>query len=305
MGFHRDVTPCSLAKLAKGWAAAGMVLLAGAAGVNGQSVMDLHSEWDPPVHDPHLAELDDADAPVDILTWFDPIEEKTWMFVAGVVTTDSGGKAFGVRRFNIDDPDDEPRGPVYYSSLAFETRDHVPAAMSIDEETGDVYIAGYTTNSNSTTDYRIVKLDKELAVDGDWGGDGSVEYDGPEHGNDKAVDIAVFYNGSAKRVFVTGNSWGGTTHLDDIVTIAYETDGTLDWSDRYQGEEEGTDIAVELTMTALATTAGGGFAPVVGGSTWEGSTNGFDIIGIAYHYSDQSPNQRRWVTTWNGPASGL
>lgn len=279
----------------------GLAVAAGAAVA--QTTMPLHAAWDPPAVDAFLAESNDEDAPVDIASYFDSGTNDLFIYIAGTVTTGEGGKIFALRRYNGNDPEEDVLSPVFFpSNLLLETRNHEVAAMSIDPENGHVYLAGYTTKTNNTTDFRIVKYDKDLQILDSWGVDGAVDWDGG-FGDDKAVDIVVHGSGTAKRVFVTGNSYGGSTHLTDIVTLAlFPDDGDVDWSDRFQGSTPGVNIATEMTVTGFVIDNVSGFAPLVGGSSWEGLENRFDIVGIAYRPAPSSP-QRLWVATFNGPAS--
>ena len=70
-------------------------------------------------------------------------------------------------------------------------------------------------------------------------------YDGPGHGGDFAYAVEASPDGS--RVFVTGDSYGGSSTLDDYLTIAYDprTGGML-WKARYDGPKHDSDFAAAL-----------------------------------------------------------
>jgi uncharacterized delta-60 repeat protein len=96
---------------------------------------------------------------------------------------------------------------------------------------GNVYVTGYSVGPGTFYDYATVKYDAVGAEK--W----VARYSGP--GNwDVARAIAL---DGAGRVYVTGNSTGTGTQYD-YLTVAYDTDGTQLWVERYNGPGNADDI---------------------------------------------------------------
>src|SRR5438552_9763454 len=118
-------------------------------------------------------------------------------------------------------------------------------------------------------------------------------YDGPASGLDATEGIAASPDGS--KVFVTGESWGGSTDFDSA-TIAYDAaTGARLWTARYNGPANGEDSSQgEIVVSP------DGSKVFVGGQSWGGST-GDDWAIIAY---DANTGSQLWVTRFNGRANG-
>ena len=114
-------------------------------------------------------------------------------------------------------------------------------------------------------------------------------YDGPAHGIDEAVAIAI--DGSTN-VYVAGNSSGNGSG-NDFATIAYSSDGIPLWTNRYSGAGNGNDsvlaIAVDISNNVYVT-----------GNTFAGSVNKSDYATIAY----SSEGLPLWTNRYNGTGSG-
>jgi len=104
--------------------------------------------------------------------------------------------------------------------------------IAVDGE-GCAYVAGYSHGGRTGYDFLTLKY----AADGRlvW----EKRYDGPAGGNDYAQALAVDDEG---RAFVVGHSTGLLTSLDAAV-IAYDRDGRLLWSARYDGPGHRDDWA--------------------------------------------------------------
>src|SRR6266536_5857114 len=118
-------------------------------------------------------------------------------------------------------------------------------------------------------------------------------YDGPANGLDAAEGIAASPDGS--KVFVTGESWGGSTDFDSA-TIAYDAaTGVRLWTARYNGPANGADSSQgEIAVSP------DGSKVFVGAQSWGGST-GEDWATIAY---DANTGSQLWATRFNGRANG-
>lgn len=118
---------------------------------------------------------------------------------------------------------------------------------------GNVYAGGWSSGSNGSTDYVIVKYSAAgLQL---W----SKSYNSPDNGNEFMNAMVM---DAAGNIYATGRSRGAVN--DDYATVKYSPSGTLLWSARYEGS--GVDEAIGLTVdqqgnvivTGYATTAATG-----------------------------------------------
>jgi len=102
---------------------------------------------------------------------------------------------------------------------------------------GSVYLAGFV-GMGVPVDILTVKM----SADGDtlWGR----AYDGPGHGSDAAVGIAVDNSGNA---YVAGKVIGAGGN-SDIAVLKYSSTGTLLWDWIYNGSSNSTDEAVGVKL---------------------------------------------------------
>ena len=96
-------------------------------------------------------------------------------------------------------------------------------AIAVDAA-GNVYLAATSYHpEDENLDYSTIK----------YGANGELRwvrnYDGPAHGDDEAVSLAIDRFGD---VYVTGKS-RGDDRSTDIVTLKYDPDGNLRWLERY------------------------------------------------------------------------
>jgi uncharacterized delta-60 repeat protein len=154
-------------------------------------------------------------------------------------------------------------------------------AMAVDNS-GNVYIAGYSYGSDTLSDYATVKY----SPDGNqlW----AARYNGPGNNVDHADALAVDNFGN---VYVTGYSYGSGTR-DDYATIKYSPDGNELWVARYNGPGNDYDKAYALAVDNSGNV-------YVTGESRVNSTN-YDYATIKY-----SPDGNQlWVTRYNGPGDG-
>jgi uncharacterized delta-60 repeat protein len=179
------------------------------------------------------------------------------------VRYDSSGNLLWSRRYN---------GPTNGEDRA--------AAIAVDDS-GNVYVTGYSTGAGTLRDYATIKY----RSDGDtaW----ISRYDGPANDRDEANALAVDYAGT---VYVTGFSWASGTNLD-FATIKHLPNGDTSWVRRYNGPVNGGDNAEAIAIDAL------GNVYVTGGS--DGDTTSQDYLTMKYY-----PNgDTAWVRRYDGEAN--
>ena len=93
------------------------------------------------------------------------------------------------------------------------------------DDSGNVYVTGWSWGAATSSDYATVKYNS--AGQQQW----VARYDGPVHGDDEAIGIALDGSGN---IYVTGYSVGSGTDRD-YVTIKYNPSGQAEWVDRYNG----------------------------------------------------------------------
>jgi len=133
-------------------------------------------------------------------------------------------------------------------------------AVAVDDS-GRVYVTGYSVISGSNYDYATVQYSP--SGDSLW----TARYSGSEIQSDFARALALDRSGG---VYVTGESYVGNY---DYATVKYDAAGTEQWVVRYNGTGNGDDYA-----TALAVDDSAGRVYVTGRSTG----NGYDYATIAY-----------------------
>jgi hypothetical protein len=124
------------------------------------------------------------------------------------------------------------------------------SAIAVDAS-GNVYVTGWSSGSGTGVDCATVKYDS--AGQEQW----VARYDGPVHGADQAIAIALDGSGN---IYVTGYSVGSGTDRD-WVTIKYDSAGQQLWVARYNGPANGADAAEAIALD------GSGNVYVTGGST--------------------------------------
>ena len=147
-------------------------------------------------------------------------------------------------------------------------------------------MTGESPSSVGQEDLMVVKYDAAGGMV--W----SARYDGPAHGSDWGLAIAVADDGT---VYVTGQSWGGATDFD-LITIQYTAQGIEQWVNRYdggigqgdRGEGIGVDPQGGVFVTGWSTT---GHDPYYG---WLSEY-------ITMRYAPDG--NRSWIAHYTGPGS--
>ncbi len=133
------------------------------------------------------------------------------------------------------------------------------------DQTDNVYVTGYVTESSNNTDYYTVKYNSAGVLQ--W----SRTYNGAGNSGDKAWGIVVDTDGS---IYIAGQS-NNATQNTNYVTIKYSGSGTETWVSTYNGTGNGEDVANAITLVGTSSVA------VTGKST--GATQTFDYTTVRYN----------------------
>ncbi|MFM9995969.1 MAG: hypothetical protein ACKVU4_09220 [Phycisphaerales bacterium] len=204
-----------------------------------------------------------GDEGVDAVIWrdegLDPA--KSFVYVAATVAISSSRSVIGVYKYWVDETSN-PQTAVasrLYPPVNTATGVSKPTAITVDPDTGDVYVVGETPVTGNAQDIVVLKLDKDLVHSTTWGSGGGPAtgvrvFNGTGDDNDRATDVML---DGAGMVYVLGTSRGNGT-LDDLVIVKYEEDGdrSSTWDDESDGvgvrrwnngSEDGHDTACRLT----------------------------------------------------------
>ncbi|MBN2413989.1 SBBP repeat-containing protein [candidate division KSB1 bacterium] len=199
---------------------------------------------------------DKSDYPVDLF-----IDEYGNVYVTG--TSYYGNTGITTIKYN---PEGVEQWIAYYNSPA-EKGDHA-SKMAVDQD-GNVYVTGYSYNTDSSTDYVIVKYNSSGIEE--WVN----RYDGTACLDDFANDIAIDKYGN---IYVTGYS-KDTVTKNDFVTIKYDKSGVEKWTARYNGPGNGDDNAISVKVDDV------GNIYVLGSS----SSNDWNIVTLIKYSAEGDP----------------
>ncbi len=113
-------------------------------------------------------------------------------------------------------------------------------ALAVDDS-GNVYVTGWSTGSDTDRDYATIKYDS--AGNQLW----AERYNGPGNYDDWAYALAVDNSGN---VYVTGESYDSGA-AGDYATIKYDSSGSQLWVARYNGPGNAWDAAKDLVVDVL------------------------------------------------------
>ncbi len=168
-------------------------------------------------------------------------------------------------------------GKSYYGTWMFDS-----AWAITTDEIGNVYVAGWTGETDTKYDLIVIKYD----------GDGNEEwvrtYNGTADDYDSAGAVVVDGSGN---VYVAGYCDNLGTYTD-IITIKYDVNGNQEWVRTYSGPGYHLDIAIDMVVDTSANV-------YVTGYLTDPETDE-DICVIKY---DTNGNEE-WVKTYNGTADG-
>jgi len=160
--------------------------------------------------------------------------------------------------------------------------DHA-TALAVDVD-GTVTVTGYGAGAGTHYDCTTARYDstgQEL-----W----AARYDGPNHGDDRAYDVAVDGGGNPA---ITGHTDDGYTTPPNYLTVVYSPQGETLWTRTYDGPAGSWDDAVALALSR------NGNVFVTGRSS--GRNTNDDYATVKY----DSAGTQVWVARYDGPASAL
>ncbi len=177
----------------------------------------------------------------------------------------------------------------YLGSTVYEaapTTDDYATAMTVDKDTGNVYVTGATEGTGRGWDYVTIKYDKNgvIPAEEEWPriynhNPADPDMAGNRHDIPSAIALSSSSDPDGACVYVTGSSWRSATINGivyknyDYATVKYTTGGTLVRAKRYDGPGKGNDYASALAVD--------GTNVYVTGSAL-GTTTGYDFITAAY-----------------------
>jgi hypothetical protein len=203
------------------------------------------------------------------------IDDAGNVYVTGWSWGSSGGYAYATIKY---DSSGAEQWVARYSGPAAEGNNWDYAYALAVDNTGNVYVTGWSEGPGSGDDYATVKYDSSGIEQ--W----VVRYNGPVNGDDEAYAIAV---DDAGNVYVTGWSEGSGTGYD-YATVKYDSSGAEQWVARYDGSGSGVDWACALAVD------GAGNVYVTGWS-W-GTGSGDDYATVKY----DSLGDEEWSTRYYG-----
>jgi len=150
---------------------------------------------------------------------------------------------------------------------------------------GNVYVSGYVTVNVTSYDYATIKYNSNGIQQ--W----EAIYNGIGNGIDYVTSLVV---DASANVYVTGQSYGGSSTSYDYLTIKYNSAGTQQWVARFDGAANGNDeassIAVDNTGNVYVT-----------GMSFQSAVASFNYATVKYN----SSGAQQWAVTYNGPVNGI
>ncbi|RPI14015.1 MAG: T9SS C-terminal target domain-containing protein [Ignavibacteriae bacterium] len=145
---------------------------------------------------------------------------------------------------------------------------------------GNIYITGTAANSGSGMDYVVLKYNTN----------GSLLWVQTYNGTGNSTDLSTaIETDQYSNIYVTGTSIGNGSD-SDFVTIKYNTNGQPQWTQRYNGSQNGPDVSRGLAVDFQGNV-------FVTGSSYGGILSALDYATVKY---DASGNLQ-WERRYNGP----
>ncbi|MFZ1323253.1 MAG: SBBP repeat-containing protein [Ignavibacteria bacterium] len=150
------------------------------------------------------------------------------------------------------------------------------------DDNGNIIVTGESNYTNSGYDYTTLKYNQS----GDllW----ASSYNGTGNGDDLGVSVKT---DDQNNIYVTGSSNGVGTN-EDYVTLKYNSAGTQQWMQRFNGTGNGRDVPKAMVK------GNDNSIYITGASLFSGN---YDYATVKYDTS----GVERWVRTYNGNGSGL
>ena len=149
-------------------------------------------------------------------------------------------------------------------------------AMAIDQA-GNIYLTG-----ESDGDYATVKLNPD-----------GVQQWASRHAFTRSDEPRAIALDAGGNVYITGNSDGGAT-IFDIVTIKYNANGDIQWSQRYNHSENRSEFASDVIPDGQGNVYVTGSSRVLDASY--NNQRHYDLIVLKYN---ASTGQQQWLASFN------
>lgn len=190
--------------------------------------------------------------------------------------TTASGYDFATLKYSLN-------GNPMWTNLYNGTGNSTDAATNlVVDAVGNVYVTGSSVGSNTMADYFTIKYNTDGVLL--W----TNRYSSSGSFGDRATGLAVDTTGN---VYVTGVFYCGSALGYGIVTVKYDPNGALAWTNTYNGLGAGIDqpraIVVNLAGNVYVT----GFA----------ATNGNDYVTLKYDFSGRPI----WTKTYTGPGNNV
>ncbi len=192
------------------------------------------------------------------------------VYVTGYITANTGNTDIAILKYNSDGRSE------WFKTAAGTTGGEDKAWGIVVDESDNVYIGGYVTNSTGTDCYTAKYNSAGLLV---W----SKTYNGGGNQGDKAWGIVVDTDGS---VFITGETTDASLNIN-YITIKYSSAGDIIWQTPYNGPGNGEDKASSI---GLLLNNDNSRSIIVTGKSW-GSSQNFDYATVRYSASAGSQSQ--------------
>jgi uncharacterized delta-60 repeat protein len=176
----------------------------------------------------------------------------------------------------------------YYNEDGQEWSWKMVSDMAVDNS-GGVYIAGYTFGESTGSDYLTIKYDAATGAE-IW----SSRIKSQEDRSDIAKAIAVDNDGG---VYVTGTSYNTFAGAGDFATIRLDAEtGKISWTSFFNGNSDGNDYSdsYDYSSDIIADGLGGVF---VTGSSEGGYSKSNDFTTIRY---DAATGAQMWLNRYDG-----
>jgi uncharacterized delta-60 repeat protein len=198
------------------------------------------------------------------------------IYVTGYCTGDSANFDIVTIKYN---PEGTPVWTAHFNGP--DNLDDKAFGVALDN-LSNVYVTGY---SESTTGQRdIITIKYSSSGQQVW----AQREDGSAHFNDEASCITADASGN---VYVAGFSSSDSNNTDCIV-LKYNTSGSLQWLNTYNGQGNSEDKAFGIAVDAVGSVYITGFAT--------GITSGADYVTIKYSAS----GTQQWINLYNGTGNG-